>query len=227
MEPYGQWRFLTYNDLVLQFVTYSVCLVTHFLPSVTRFRDFIFTTLAFPMGMLVVSSFWAVWFLAGRENILPVESGCPDWLNHVVHTIMMPINLVQLMLVQHQFSSDRLAVKSLLVYILAYASYLFYIRFRTGRYVYIFLNKMNGWAIATFIAILVGLALLIYWAGKLLHGLVHDYRNRQIGENQAVYCTGSHNSGIGSTIQSNATIWPGADPAANSNGMRVIVIEHC
>lgn len=129
VRVFGRWRFLTYNCLVMQFVAYSLCFTAHFVPKLRKPKDYFFTTLAFPVGMLVVTSFWSIWFTLGREYIFPesLEPYYPPWLNHVTHTIIAPINLIELFYVKHNYPSDRKAIVPLTGYTLSYISYLLYI----------------------------------------------------------------------------------------------------
>lgn len=187
MRAYGRWRFLTYNCLIMQFVAYSLCLTSHFVPKLRKPRDFFFTTFAFPVGMLVVSSFWAIWFIAGREYIFPaaLEAYYPPWLNHVTHTIIAPINLAELLLVRKQYSTDRRAVTALAGYTLSYTTFLLYIRFQTGRFVYPFLNKMDAVPVGAFISGMVVFVIIVYKSGQLLHDFVHGVaavKNKLMGK---------------------------------------------
>lgn len=175
VRVYGRWRFLTYNCLIMQFVAYSLCLSSHFVPRLRRPRDFFFTTFALPIGMLVVISFWSIWFVAGREYIFPasLEPFYPPWLNHITHTIIAPINLVELISIRKQYSTDKRSLTALAGYTLSYTSFLLYIRWQTGRFVYPFLNKMSAVPVGAFMTGMVVFVICAYKSGKLLHDLVH------------------------------------------------------
>lgn len=163
----------------MQFVAYSLCFTSHYVPKLRRPKDFFFTTFAFPIGMLVVGSFWAIWFVAGREYIFPsaLEPFYPPWLNHVTHTIIAPINLAELLLVRHKYSSDSKALVPLVGYILSYTSYLLFIRYRTGRFVYPFLNQMDAVPVGAFITGMAVFTVIFYKSGKLLHDLAHGIKS--------------------------------------------------
>ena len=175
VRVYGRWRFLTYNCLIMQFVAYSLCLTSHFVSKLRKPRDFFFTAFAFPVGILVVTSFWSIWFIAGREYIFPaaLEPYYPPWLNHITHTIIAPVNLIELLINKKQYSSDKRAISALASYTAAYTSFLLYIRWQTGRFVYPFLNQMDNVSVGVFILGTVVFGIATYKAGKLLHDLVH------------------------------------------------------
>lgn len=178
MRVYGKWRFLTYNCLVMQFVAYSLFFTAHFVPKLRRPKDYFFTTFAFPVGMLVVSTFWLIWFVAGREYIFPIalEPYYPVWLNHVTHTIIAPINLTELLMIRHHYSSDRKALIPLVGYISSYTTFLLYIRFQTGRFVYPFLNQLDAIPVGAFISGMAVFTIVYYKSGKLIHDFVHGLR---------------------------------------------------
>lgn len=163
----------------MQFVAYSLCVTSHYVPRLRKTKDFFFTTFAFPIGMLVVGSFWAIWFVAGREYIFPIalEPYYPPWLNHVTHTIIAPINLTELLLVKHKYSKDRRAIVPLVGYILSYTSYLLFIRYQTGRFVYPFLNKMDAVPVGAFITGMAVFTVIFYKSGKLVHDFAHGLRS--------------------------------------------------
>lgn len=204
---------------MLQFVTYCVCLTTNFVPSLTKYRDFLFTSLALPVGTFVVAVFWAVWHIAGRENILPVEAGCPDWLNHVSHTIMLPINFVQLYLVNHNYLSDKFSILSLLAYLMTYNTYLLYIRIRSGRFVYKFMDKMSVAIIGVFIVCMFALTVIIYKAGRYLHGHVHRKDNQLDRAEQIVVRAEYRPSGVVTTNSLSK-----ANGTVHSNGLTLSII---
>ena len=174
MRAYGKWRFLTYNCLMMQFVAYSLCFAAHFVPKLRRPRDYFFTTFAFPVGMVVVGSFWAIWFTLGREFIFPisVEPFYPPWLNHVTHTIIAPVNLIEVLTSRKQFT-ERKSYLGLAGYSAFYATFILYIRYQTGRFVYPFLNNMDATSASMFIVGMVGSVMLFYKTGKFLHDLVY------------------------------------------------------
>uniref|UniRef100_A0A6G1SP14 Androgen-induced gene 1 protein n=1 Tax=Aceria tosichella TaxID=561515 RepID=A0A6G1SP14_9ACAR len=172
---YGRWRFLTYNCLILQFVAFSLCLTAHFVPKLRRPRDFVFTSLAFPIGIVVVTTFWGVWMSLGRAFIFPIELEpyYPPWLNHITHTIIAPINLIELLAFRKQYSSDKKAIATLTGYTVAYTSYLMYIKWQTGRFVYPFLNHFTPVGVGVFIVGLTAMVIGLYKCGKYMHDAAH------------------------------------------------------
>lgn len=191
MRVYGRWRFLTFNCLIMQFVAFSLCFASHFVPKLRKPKDFFFTTFALPVGTLVVTSFWTIWFVAGREYIFPValEEFYPPWLNHITHTIIGPINLAELLLVRHHYSNDRKAIVPLSAFMISYTAFLLFIRFQTGRFVYPFLNKMDAVPVGAFMAGMATFTIIVYKSGKILHDFVHgvkSIKDKCLGKRESV-----------------------------------------
>lgn len=163
----------------MQFVAYSLCFTSHFIPKLRRPKDYFFTTFAFPVGLLVVTSFWSIWFSMGREYIFPVtmDPFYPPWLNHVTHTFIAPINLIELIFSRHSYSNDRKALIPLVGYLVSYSAFGLYIRFQTGRFVYPFLNKLDYPSVGGFIVGSIVFTVIFYKSGKFLHDVVHGLRS--------------------------------------------------
>ncbi|KAG9509292.1 Lachesin [Fragariocoptes setiger] len=146
MAILGKFKFLTYQNLLIQFATYGLILASHRIPRLRRPADYIFTVLAVPLGCSVVFSFWGIWLSVGRQYIFPVEldSIYPNWLNHVTHTMPVIVNTLEQILVYHQSPSTKGAMVGLTGYLVSYASILLYVRHETGFFVYPFLNHLDA-----------------------------------------------------------------------------------
>lgn len=172
---YGKWRFLTYQNLVIQFITYSLCMASHFSPRFRRSRDFVFTTLAFPLGMVVVGTFWSVWFVAGRQYIFPValEEYYPSWLNHITHSVILPLNIIQMAVEKHQYAASKVSYMTLCGHMLSYTTFILFIRYQSGKHVYPILQKLDGIPAVGFMLSCGVFALFCYKSGKIIHDLIH------------------------------------------------------
>ena len=55
--------------------------------TLVRFEDFLFASLAFPIGMFVGCAFWGL-YAADRELVYPaaLDKIVPVWVNHALHT---------------------------------------------------------------------------------------------------------------------------------------------
>ncbi|XDV41483.1 hypothetical protein PO909_010353 [Leuciscus waleckii] len=95
----GSWKFLTFIDLVIQAVFFGVCVLTDLSSLLTKgsasmeqerqlkkligLRDWMMAVLAFPVGVFVVTMFWAL-YLYDRDLVYPrlLDNFIPQWLNH-------------------------------------------------------------------------------------------------------------------------------------------------
>lgn len=174
IPKYGHLKFLTYQCLLFQFVNSVLHIGAFIAPRVlTKPRDLFFTCLAYPVGSIVVYTFWAVWHLVGREFIFPVvlSQFYPDWLNHVTHTIIAPLNLLLLMMVKYQYSKRGSMLT--LLYFMLYVGLLHFIKFETGLFVYKYLEEMNDMQRVIYFAATAAGALMFYKSGQVLSGLFH------------------------------------------------------
>merc|ERR1712183_1252638 len=57
----GVWKYLTFLNMLLQFVFFSIALLSNFTHRLTKVRDILFASAAFPIGMFVGIIFWSLW----------------------------------------------------------------------------------------------------------------------------------------------------------------------
>ncbi|XP_045365556.1 androgen-dependent TFPI-regulating protein isoform X2 [Camelus bactrianus] len=128
----GQWKYLTFLNLLLQAIFYGVACLEDVLKIttgkkdikfVTAFRDLLFTTLVFPISTFVFLSFWSL-FLYDRELVYPkaLDDIFPVWLNHALHTFILPFSLVEVILRPHCYPLKKKGLTLLTAAIVAYVS---------------------------------------------------------------------------------------------------------
>lgn len=166
-------KFLTYQCLLIQLVHSLLHVAATFVKPLRGLRDLVFTTLAYPVGSIVVYSFWAVWIGFGRELIFPVAISefIPDWFNHAIHTVIAPANLLTLLLVPHKFYRRGLLLT--LLYVAAYTAQLHYIKFKSGFFVYKYLEELNDVERLVYFAGTGVLTVILYKSGQLLASCAH------------------------------------------------------
>lgn len=174
IKTYGSLKYLTYHCLLFQFANCLLHVAAFIAPRVfEKPRDIVFTCFAYPLSIIVVSTFWSVWHLVGREYIFPVAISeyYPTWLNHVTHTVIGPLNLLMAILVKHSYSK-RGQIYSMLYYIF-YISLLHYIKMDTGKFVYQYLDKMSNIVRPFYFMLTAIIVILFYESGKLLTEKFH------------------------------------------------------
>lgn len=174
MHILGSWKFLTYQCLLIQLVNAILHIGAFFVSALQKPRDLWFTCLAYPIGSLVVYTFWAVWHLLGREFIFPKELSdfYHDWLNHATHTIIVPINILLVIFVGHKYS--RYGGSILLIYWAAYVGLLHYVKREAGAFPYGYLNNMNDMERIIYFCSTAIFTFLLYESGQLLVNLIHS-----------------------------------------------------
>ncbi|XP_034980916.1 androgen-dependent TFPI-regulating protein [Zootoca vivipara] len=174
----GPWKFLTVINLVLQAAYFGISLLIDALvlmkqlriaKSMFPFRDLIFGSLAFPVSMLVFVSFWTL-FLYDRELVYPksLDGILPLWLNHAMHTVILPLSLMDLFITPHRYPSKRKGISVLAIGGTAYVYWLLWIYSVTGRWVYPIFEKLSVPGIGALFVVSTLVALFCYNTGEFV-----------------------------------------------------------
>uniref|UniRef100_A0A9L0IBD2 Androgen dependent TFPI regulating protein n=1 Tax=Equus asinus TaxID=9793 RepID=A0A9L0IBD2_EQUAS len=175
----GQWKYLTFLNLVLQPIFYGVAFLEDVLKRIkekkdvkfiTAFRYLLFTTLAFPVSAFVFLLFWIL-FLYNRELIYPkfLDVIFPAWLNHAMHTSILPISLAEVILRPHRYPSKKTGLTVLTVASFAYMGRVLWIYSETGTWVYPVFAKLSPVGLAAFFSLSYILIIGIYLLGEKLN----------------------------------------------------------
>nr|XP_040139340.1 androgen-induced gene 1 protein isoform X2 [Ictidomys tridecemlineatus] len=137
----GSWKFLTFIDLVIQAVFFGICVLTDLSSLLTRgsgnqeqerqlkklisLRDWMLAVLAFPVGVFVVSVFWTI-YACDREMIYPklLDNFIPGWLNHGMHTTVLPFILIEMRTSHHQYPSRSSGLTAICTFSVGYILWL-------------------------------------------------------------------------------------------------------
>lgn len=173
MHRYGHFKYLTYHCLLIQFISAILHIAANFSRPLQKVRDIWFLGLAYPVGSIVVYTFWAVWHIMGRELIFPIAitQYHPDWLNHVTHTLIAPLNLIMLVLINHK--GGRVVNYVNLLYMALYTSFLYLFKSQTGNFIYKYLETMGDVERLLYFAGTGVFSQLMCKTGDLLTNLVH------------------------------------------------------
>ncbi|KAJ3586903.1 hypothetical protein NHX12_013295 [Muraenolepis orangiensis] len=178
----GQWKYLTYVNLVLQAVFFGVCVladvVVHFLPGgveslLVDLRDDLFSMFAFPYSALVFSVFWTA-HVAGQAQYTPLVEGevVPPWLNQARHTGVLLLVLVQMCVQNHVFSSRLKRVPLTVLSGVLYMAWLLWVHHASGIWVYTFLAKLTPMSVLVLCGACLVLLLLLQLLGEKLSGTI-------------------------------------------------------
>ncbi|KAG8442379.1 hypothetical protein GDO86_011248, partial [Hymenochirus boettgeri] len=178
----GLWKYLTVLNVVLQTVFYSICFMSDLLRPIRRSRlvtyiiscrDLLFSVLAFPAATFVFLAFWAL-YSYDRQLVYPegLDRIIPLWLNHAVHTVVFPLAVLEMVTCPHRYPSKKRGFLILGLCSAFYLSWVLWIYFADGNWVYPFLGLLNPFEFVMFslsINIFVG---SIYIAGEFLNYLL-------------------------------------------------------
>jgi len=175
--------FLTYWNIFLQLFYFCICLLDAIYesdikskerePLLQRFRDFIFSTLAFPVSILVTTSFWAIYGV-NRELIWPsfLDQFYPLWVNHMVHTTCMFTQLIEIVTVFHVFPSTKKGMTTTIGFYLTYLTWVLYLAFNKGVWIYPILQKLPTIGRSVFITVFGLVGGILFLLGKALNGMI-------------------------------------------------------
>ena len=146
-----------------------------------KIRDYTFATLAFPIGQFVGIVFWALWAI-DRELVLPqkVDTWFPTYINHMMHTIVIPAQLLELCLLYHIYPKRIVGMASSIIFFLVYIIWILVVKYAGGIWVYPILSKLDvdpklaSTISIPLMAFLIGCSLiggLLYVLGELLNHL--------------------------------------------------------
>jgi len=174
----GSFRFLTFLNILFQtayyFFAFAIDMLTVVLnkkssEKLHKTRDFFLASIAFPYAMIVVSTFWSV-YSVDRELIYPsfLDDLVPYYVNNLSHTSVALI-LLELIITPHQYPSRKAGLSFTYFIGVSYFVWISYIRYVSGRWVYIFMDHLNPPLFAVFVACLLSLANLFYKVGERFH----------------------------------------------------------
>ncbi|XP_046374637.2 androgen-induced gene 1 protein-like isoform X2 [Haliotis rufescens] len=201
----GKLMFLTFWNALLQTFYYGLCAVTAIVGStggpirdprkrsaLQKFRDFLHNTLAFPVGTFVVVTFWAI-YAVDRELVFPkaLDQFIPPWLNHVMHTFILPILLLDKYLNYHHLPKRRNGILGLLLFGVIYLIWILWIAYHANVWVYPILKVLETHQRIIFFGFLLMLFVSLYLLGE---GLTRFLWRKELGANLAARNTKSSKS---------------------------------
>ncbi|XP_045118476.1 androgen-induced gene 1 protein-like isoform X2 [Portunus trituberculatus] len=176
----GRLKFLTFLDGVLQCSFFGLCVLNDLLGSETvvankrsflqKLRDFVLTTLVVPLGVFIPLIFWGL-YAVDRDLIFPVsmDAWFPSWLNHLMHTLPLIASLLEVVFVNHVYPRGRILYIPIIVASALYVSWLCFIAYYGGFWVYPVFEVLDFKSRAVFMACLVPPNLFFVFLGQKLH----------------------------------------------------------
>ncbi|XP_030555012.1 androgen-induced gene 1 protein [Drosophila novamexicana] len=179
----GKFKYLTFLDVIVQAIYHSVALLNDVFGNNTvtlapksclrQMRDYIFATFAFPIAHNVCISFWVI-YLWDRELIFPaaLDAIFPSWLNHVVHTNVALLAIMDLFTCFRRYPSRLAGVTGNVAFMLLYIIWVNIVRYFSGQWVYPLLEVLPVPLRCLMFGGLVGLSLACYLLGEFINNIV-------------------------------------------------------
>ncbi|XP_051872650.1 androgen-dependent TFPI-regulating protein-like [Pristis pectinata] len=172
----GQWKYLTFLNLFLQMIFNGLCILADVQKRavwILSLRDLFFSVLVFPVGTFVVTAFWLL-FTFDRALVYPedLDKFIPLWVNHAVHTIVLPLVLLELFITPHQYPKRRTGLLILGIVSISYLLWVLWIYYVAGAWVYPLLGLFNQIGLVLFFSVSLLLVMLLYLLGEQLTFLV-------------------------------------------------------
>uniref|UniRef100_A0AAZ3PD69 Androgen dependent TFPI regulating protein 1 n=1 Tax=Oncorhynchus tshawytscha TaxID=74940 RepID=A0AAZ3PD69_ONCTS len=136
-----------------------------------KLRDTIFTILAFPIGTFVFLSFWSIYHY-DREMVYPkfLDDIIPSWLNHALHTIILPLALLQMYIQPHRYGSKMRGILGLAFFSAVYLGWVLWVHHAAGIWVYPIMERLSPVGLVIFLGVAcITLAPLYLLGEKLNH----------------------------------------------------------
>jgi len=174
----GQWKFLTFWNLWLQLIYFTISLLSNSLGSqkaskLQKIRDYLFATLAFPIGQFVGIVFWLL-FHVDRELVFPLhyDKFFPNYINHAMHTTVIPAQLLELYLLYHAYPKRIQGMTTTMIFCFIYLTWTLVVAHFGGVWVYPIFEVLAPVPRFLFMLACSMFGALLYIIGEILNNLV-------------------------------------------------------
>ncbi|KAF1375972.1 hypothetical protein PFLUV_G00225740 [Perca fluviatilis] len=175
----GPWKYLTFLNLLLQMSFFGLAALNDLQPAkksestLNRCKDLLFSVFAFPVGMFVVLLFWTI-FAYDRELVYPatIDTFFPPWINHAMHTFVLPILLGEVLVQPHIYPQTKHALAALGGVGLAYLSWIIWVYLSVGIWVYPLLGHFSTAGLMGFFFFNMSVVTVLYVIGDKLNSHV-------------------------------------------------------
>ena len=188
MHLVGQWKFLTYWNIWLQLVYVSVRLCNELFgtdlnvatPSrIQKTRDFMFGSLAFPVGMFVSIMFWALYLVDRNLVFSPkMDEFYPVWSNHMLHTTCLVAQLIEMISTPHDYPSRTKGILISMGFAMLYVGWILTIAYKGNIWVYGVLQKLPTIGRVLFISGCVVSFGMFFIVGEILNSKIWSTETR-------------------------------------------------
>ena len=184
----GRWKYLTDINRELQLLFFGLHFITDVINFLSTSRgrrqtsttqtaanwmlDIFFTSVLFPLSWFIVFTFWVIYMydgslIYGANN----DKVIPWWLNHLWHTAIGFITLIELLLVKHQFSETIKRIIIVATYNIVYITWIGAVYLCADQFaVYPIMAVSPFRMLLLFFTICILISIGIFWIGKHIFG---------------------------------------------------------
>lgn len=176
----GRAKYLTFLNMCLQCLFFLVCLLALITGSknITKVKDIMFASAAFPIGIFVAVIFWGLWAV-DRELIFPkkLDGFIPAWLNHFMHTTVLPLQLYELTFSSHKYPSRVIGGGITSILILSYVIWIHVIYHYGGFWVYPVFRVLTPTTRPVFMAVCCLMGFTLYIIGEKMNAIIWNQKS--------------------------------------------------
>ncbi|XP_048345408.1 androgen-induced gene 1 protein isoform X4 [Sphaerodactylus townsendi] len=123
----------------------------------------------------VVTMFWSI-YIYDRELVYPklLDNFIPPWLNHGMHTTVLPFILIEMRTTHHEYPSRTSGLIAVCTFSVAYILWVCWIYHVTGVWVYPLLEYLGSGTKIIFFAIVTAIITIFYLLGEILNNCIWD-----------------------------------------------------
>ncbi|XP_005993638.1 androgen-dependent TFPI-regulating protein isoform X3 [Latimeria chalumnae] len=124
------------------------------------------------IDLFVVFTFWSL-YIYDRDLVYPkmLDEIIPLWLNHAMHTFILPLLLLETYIVPHHYPSKKMGLLGLTAFCFLYLMWIFWINYASGIWVYPILAKLNTVGLAVFLTVSALIMVPFYLLGEKLNSV--------------------------------------------------------
>ncbi|XP_066269636.1 androgen-induced gene 1 protein-like isoform X5 [Branchiostoma lanceolatum] len=132
-----------------------------------KVQDYVLASVLFPMSMIVTVVFWGM-YAVDRELIFPaaLDKIIPPWVNHVWHTTVVPVLLLEMYLVHHRHPSRQAGLTGAVTVGIVYLIWVLIVAQVGGFWVYPFMAAMSNFQFFLFCCFVAVIGCSFYLLGE-------------------------------------------------------------
>lgn len=150
-------------------------------PLITKVRDYIFGSFAFPLAFDVGGMFWMLYAI-DRELVFPIKLDAffPWWLNNFVHTNIMAFILIEMVVLYHKYPCRKSGLGGLITFMAGYLAWVNVVYYKANYWVYPVLAVFNWPQRILFFVFTCSVPIFFYFFGEYINNVA--WSKSRIGE---------------------------------------------